>query len=122
MIYTMPFNADISNLIPPQPTVSEMANIKRRIAAGLGNLGYDITDIVLGPNGEFMIEANADPSGDWESLIPPDKTPEQLLAHQERLFIEDALSQLKTKTLAPANIQRVIGWLVEQELARTDGA
>lgn len=124
MIYTMPFNQSVADLIPPQPTTQELNTIKSRIAAGLSDLGYEVISegIFLGPNGEFNIEANADPSVDWPTFVPPDKAPEELIADEDRLFVEDALPQLKTDSLPSGSIQRVIGWLAEQELARLDGA
>lgn len=123
MIYALPYNESIQGKLPPLPSSKDVERFIRRVTIGLTSKGYVIgpKGVYLGPMGEIMADTDRDPRADWSSVSLPDKTPEDQQAADDLVMVQTALPKLKAGTIPAtqlANIERVIGWLVEQEFKR----
>lgn len=132
MIFTLPYNESVQSRLPVQPTSEEIQKFLARVRLGIENKGYIVgpEGLRIGPFGEIVVDlvdvpVDRDPVKEWANIVVPDKTPTEAAtekaAQDDLALIRLALPKLQTNTLPALQVQKVIGWLVQRELARING-
>lgn len=125
MIYSMPYNKAIMDLLPVAPTTDQRDAFLEKVSDGLRAKGYALgpMGVFIGPGpGEIMVDVDRDPRAEWVTFVPPAQgTKEKAAADQLKQLKDVVLPALKAGTAQPVAAQKALGWLVERELARMDG-
>jgi hypothetical protein len=129
MIFSLPYNESVQGRLPTQPTPDQIQKFLARVRLAIENKGYVIgpEGMYLGPFGEIMVDlvdvpVDRDPVKEWANIVVPDKTPAEVIAEKaaqdDLSMIRLALPKLQANTLPALQVQKVISWLVQRELAR----
>jgi hypothetical protein len=121
MIYSLPRNQAVLDLLPRQPTSDQVQNFLDRIADGLTNRGYVLgpLKVFIGPgSNEIMVDADRDPSQEWLAFSPPVQSAKEKSDTDALAQINAVLPALRAGTASAANTQKALAWAIDKIMLR----
>lgn len=101
----------------PRPASGRPATTAR-VLAWLTARGYTVSDgVVILPDGSVALNADRDPRAEWDDYVDTE-TDEEAVERSRATLVRNALAALGAGTATSLQVQRIVAWLVRQEIAR----